>query len=227
MAFANSHLYLRISGHFGASATISDKWSSGLRLAIVGAEVPFSIPGLQTFCDAALAAVKTFHASGSTYVGTNTFLDDVSVARVGLDGKYNPADQMTTHSPTSPHAGTGTPYLPWNSAAVISLRTDYPRGYASNGRFYYPFIAQGMVPTTGRLSGTTVDQRVAAAKTLFEAINAAATAYAANMKIAVCSARGGRTAICHTIRSDERVDSIERRENQQPAIWHSATIAGA
>jgi hypothetical protein len=221
MVFPQAHLYFRINGTFGGNyASNSEKWSSGLRLGIVGADVPYDATNLQTFATTALANVRTFHSSASALVGSSCYIHDVTVARVGQDGKYLPLTQQTTIASQTPIAGSGTPDQPWSTAHVISLRTDNFRGYASNGRFYYPMLVGSLVQNNGRISPTVVDNRVNQARTLFNALNVAAAAYATNMRVVVASKTGNTQAIVHSLRADERLDSIERRENSGQTAWH-------
>lgn len=119
----------------------------------------------------------------------------------------------------------------WSSAHVISLRTAQPRGYASNGRCYYPGIGLPVLATTGRVAPADVVNRVTAFKTFLEAVNAATNTYAVGAKVCVMS-KGGmknsftpKTEYVTAIRADDRMDSIERRENDTPSTWQTLTIA--
>lgn len=226
MAFPQAHLYLRFNGSFGPSAeTNSEKWSSGLRLAVIGADVHYSPAALQTFANAVHTAASAFHNGTNSNTGSTTAFHNVTVARVGTDGKYLPAQQETTVSAGNPIFGSNLCDQPWNTAGVISLRTDNFRGYASNGRWYYPQTSGAIHALTGRVLGGSVDTRLALAKTLFNAINTAAQTYAENLRICVVSATGSTAAKVTSIRADERLDSIERRENAAPTVWHTQTIA--
>lgn len=224
MPYSNAHIYLRVMGHFGASASPVDYWSAGLRFAIVGADVPTSPGALQTFVDSCTTAFKTYHAVTSVGASTECFLTQLSAARVGPDGKYSPSTQLTVVNTFTPLPGGGTPMLPWSTAHVISLRTSIPRGYCSNGRFYYPAIAIGLSPGTGRMAPSVRNSINTAFKTCLDACNTAAAAYSTNMKCAVMSKVGpGLTALVTAIRADTRMDSVERRENKAAPDWGTPT----
>lgn len=226
MAFTNAHIYLRAGGHFGTSSSEQDEWSTGARFAIVGADVPYSESALQTFVDAAWTAFSALHSHTGTVAGNACFLDWTTAARVGMDGKYDPDTQDTKRHDGTALVGTATTFLPWNTAHVISLRTARPRGYASNGRMYYPATSIAITNTTGRITPSAVSGRVNQFKTLFDSLNVAAAVYATNMRLAVMSAVGaGQTALVNTIRADDRLDSIERREAELPSTWTTATLA--
>jgi hypothetical protein len=63
-------------------------------------------------------------------------------------------------------------------------------------------------------------------KTFLDAVNTAAGAYQTGARIVVASNVGvGDMAFVTAIRSDDRMDSIERRENDQPSQWSNATLA--
>lgn len=226
MPYPNAHLLLRASGHFGSGTTvIADKWSTGLRFGVVGADVSYSPGSLQTFVDAAWTAFLNLHSVVAVGAGNNCYLDATTVARVGLDGKYDPATQQTVRHDGPSTAGGGTPSNPWNTAHVISLRTAFPRGYASNGRMYYPCLSQSPASGTGRLTTAQVTARLASFKTLVESLNAAAATYSTNCRLMVYSSVGsGLSAKVTSLRADERLDSIERRENDIPANYSSVSI---
>jgi hypothetical protein len=65
---------------------------------------------------------------------------------------------------------------------------------------------------------------------MINAINAAAgTSLDPNLRIAVVGASGlsgpARNGYVDRVRCDNRVDSIERRENDQPSAWVEQTLA--
>jgi len=225
MAYDRSYLYLRIMGHFGTLTTFSDGWSVGLKLAnSSGAEAPTA--GFGGFLTGIKTAVQTFHQSAATFVGNAAYLDQLTLARVGADGRYNPEAQDTVfelYSPALP--GAGTTINPWSTALVSSLRTPRPRGVASNGRFYYPAGTVAVVNTTGRMSSANVTPYVTAAKVLFDAINAQGAALSPAVKIHVMSQKGaGVSANVISVRNDGRIDQQERRENNTPSTWTSASL---
>lgn len=226
MVYPHEHLLLRFNGHFPSSGTVLDRWSSGIRFGFPTIAPVYDVAKLQTFVNAAQAAANTFHGTVGAFTGSNCYLDNVSGAQIGVSGKYTPSTQLTVISPSTPTAGAGTAVLPWNSAMVISLRTAIPRGRGSNGRVYWPGLALSVSSSTGRVTSANVGTRITAAKTFFDALNTAANAYSAGMKAVVASAVGGGLITPVTaIRSDDRVDSIERRENDQPSAWTTATLA--
>jgi len=227
VAYDREAILLRIIGHFGSSATnFADYWSTGLRLAVVGGTSP-STGGLVTFLETISGPVQTFHQLAGAYVGNNCYIDELTAAHIGLDGKYASDFTETVRRPyTTPPPGGGTPTQPWNTAQVTGLRTLKKRGGASNGRMSYPALAATVTSTTGRVSQSTVQTRLTAMKTMYDAINAAAQTASSGLRIHVMSkVNNGWSAMVTDIRADGRLDSIERRENDQPVTYATAILA--
>lgn len=226
MAFTHRHLQIKLNGGLGGSvATPLDRWSTGFRIAVPGADIPLATPALQTLVNAIHAAAITLHGSSAVLAGTNVNFLNVTGARVGVDGKYDPAGQLTVVSTGVAQAGSGAANLPWTTALSIGLRTTAPRGYASNGRMYYPMLAAAVLANTGRISTTSVDSRLSLFRTFFNAVNTAANTYEAGAVVCVMSAVGsGTTNRVVSLRSDERLDAIERRENDQPVTYRTLAL---
>lgn len=226
MSFANIHLYVRLNGSFGSSAGVPvDKWSAGFRVGIPGTDIQLASPALQTFANAVHTAAATLTGTAGSFVGNTCYFQYVTVARIGTDGKYNPAGQLTTTSVGAPAAGAGSATLPWNTAHSFGLRTAAPRGYASNGRFYMPLLAAPLTAGTGRLNSTQVVNRITAARTFFNAVNVAANVYDPGAVVCVMSNVGtGKTERVISLRADERLDSIERRENDAAVTYQTIAL---
>lgn len=225
MVYNSTHVLLRFQGHFGGSSSVLDKWSAGVRLGIPGSGVVYDAAKLQTLVNSAATAANAFHAAALVAAGTTCFFDQVTGAQIGTTGRYTPDTQETIFSPYAPVAGAGTSVLPWNSASVISLRTGRPRGRCSNGRVYWPCLSMAIATATGRVSSANVTSRVSAAKTFLNALNTAGNLYQSGMRLVVASNVGlGDMAYVTSIRSDDRIDSIERRENDQPPVYNTQAL---
>lgn len=224
--YAHPHLVIRFGGHFGQAESIFDNWSTGLRLGHPAVATGYNATDLQDLVEAVSAALTTLHGNTSTGASTSCFLDWVTGARVGVNGKYDPATQETVRFDRTPFAGTGTAHLPFSTAMVCSLRTNFPRGYASNGRIYYPALSIALQDIYGTVDATKTLNRLNAFKTFLDAVNVAADAYETGTKVIVASGVApGRQAYVTSIRMDGRLDAIERRENDQPAEYQTATLA--
>jgi hypothetical protein len=180
---------------------------------------------LQTLVNSAQTAAIALHTTASTGTGTTAFLDQVSGAQIGVLGKYSPTTQQTVLSPVTVTAGVTSAIQSWNTSLVYSLRTAAPRGLASNGRVYWPCISATVDPATGRVTSSMVNARTAAFRTFINALNTAGSIYSAGMVVVVASAVGGGVIRPVTaIRSDARLDSIERRENGQVSTYTTVPI---
>lgn len=225
MPFPAAHTLIRAHGAFASSTTPIDGWSVGFRF---GSASPtgYSEAALQTFVNSAATAFATFHNLSGTLAGTSTYLLDVTGARIGTDGHYDPPTQQTLHASPAPlMGGQGTPVQPWSAALVCSLRTGRPRGYASNGRAYWPAVGATCQGNTGRILQTQVTTLLTGWKTLINALNTAANICEAGSQLRVFSQVGaGLSAPVTGLRADGRIDSIERRENALPAIYSTVTI---
>jgi len=229
VTYDRTSIKLRMIGHFGASGTASDYWSTGLRLAVVGG-ANVSTSDLTPFLETISGPISTFHSTATNYVGSACFLDELTAAHIGTNGKYVSSSEMTTRRVyTTPVTGGGSATHPWNTAMVTSLRTLQARGLASNGRMYWPALGMAVANTTGRVVQPTMDTYTANVKTMLDAINTAAQAYQSGLRIHVLgySPKTGNSwsAMVTSIRCDQRLDSIERRENQQPPIWTVKNLA--
>jgi hypothetical protein len=227
VTFDKAHYLLRLVGHFGTDEVNHlDEWSTGLRLAGT-TDVPIATAPLIPFLETISGAIATFHAMGSSLVGPNCYLDMLTIARIGLEGHYDPPFVSTIQRLYStPPAGGGAPTQPWSTALVTSLRTTKPRGYASNGRMYYPALAAIPDVGTGRETNNHVATYLTNVKAMFDAINAAAPVIRSDVRISVMSAVGSGLSLPATsIRADGRLDTQERRENKAPSVYSTKTLA--
>jgi hypothetical protein len=226
VVYPQEHILIRFNGWFGGGTYPgSDTWSAGLRMGLVSQAPAYDAAKLQTLVNACHTAAKALHSASGMGTGINCYLNQTTGAQIGVNGKYLPSTQQTIFSPIDPIAGVGTGALPWSTAMVYSLRTANPRGRASNGRVYWPAPSATIDITTGRITAAQVTSRLNAFKTFLNACNTAANTYWTNMKVVVASnVGGGEIQPVTSVRVDQRLDSIERRENNQPAVWQSVTI---
>lgn len=227
MTFENTHLLVKAIGHFGTVAVSNDTWSSGLRIANpTPAESPPNVDYTSFLADLA-PLYQSFHQNASTAAGSSCYIDELTLARIGPDGKYNPPEFVTNrHTYTVKPVGVGTPTGPWSQSFVYSLRTAIPRGYASNGRVYWPCLVPALDATTGRMNTATVAARLTPFKTLLDSINALTGAIQPGLAVCVMSRVGsGQTAYVTHVRADGRMDSQERRENDQVSVYQTVQLA--
>lgn len=228
MPYSREHVLVRINGIFGSTTNVRDRWSIGLRMASLSAVAPET--DFTAFLTAFHSDVAAFHAHADVGAGSTCYYTFLTAAKIGVDGKYSPKTQLTSrYDAPSAIAGSGTCDSPFSQAQVCSLRTALPRGYASNGRLYYPMThINGLIdPATGRIAPGVVAPLLARWKILIEAANTKFNAVlGVPLKVSVMSQVGsGTTAVVNSLRMDGRLDAQERRENDQPAVWSTTTIA--
>jgi hypothetical protein len=229
MSYEREHVYLRMLGHFGTSGSALDNWSTGLRLAVIGGS-PITTSDFTVFLESISSAIATFHSNTNVVAGSSCFLSELTAAPIGTDGFYPSKSTLTTRRPYAPViAGAGAGAQPWSTAIVTSMRTAAARGYASNGRMYWPAAGAAPDPASGRMGAATMDQYAIRVKTMLDAINTAAEVVQAGLRVHVMSQGGERggpqSQRVLSVRIDRRLDSIERRENKQVPTWHTATLA--
>lgn len=148
---------------------------------------------------------------------------------MGTNGRYTGTLQQTTERVlTQPFPGTGAGSGPWSQSCVTSLRTQKPRGLASNGRFYYPGVGLFVGNTTGLLDEGTCIGIATAGSALLSGLNAVAETTLEGAQVSVMS-QGGLsgppiTLPVTSVRVDGRLDHQERRENDLPSVYQSVDL---
>lgn len=225
MTYSSPYVYLRVLGHFGSSGTDKKEiWG-------VGMKIPFPLPGpseatLSAFLETCAVPISAYHSNSSVGAGNRAFLTELTGAFIGTDGKYVGGGlQSTQHYVLTPLAGAGTSVYNFTTACVLSLRTDKARGYASNGRIYWPAMALAIDTTSGMFSNTT--QVAIAAKTMLDGINGAAgSILGSGRQLAVMSNVGaGEHAFVRSVRVGSKQDRQERREKQIVELYEERLLA--
>lgn len=226
MTYSSPFVYTRILGTLGNVSTGVEQWGVGFKIPLGVAPSPAT---LTAFLQTISPAVVTFHTGSPIAVGTNVYAKQLTAAYIGTNGRYvGGGTQATTiyDIPSTP-AGAGTPTQPFSTAMVISLRTQFSRGLASNGRIYYPSLGSAVTATTGLWVSTVGTAWASAAKTLLDNINAAAASILnTSNRVSVMSNVGaGQTAPVTSIRCGLKPDRQERREKRLGENYQTAQLA--
>lgn len=226
MVYAEPYVYLRALGFFGTASTKREIWGVGFKFR--HPESPPTPEQLVSFLETASVPISTFHA-GAILAGSACFLEELTAAFIGTDGKYAGGGlQQTTRRPYgTPVQGTGTTNHPFSQSVVISLRTAVTRGPGSNGRLYWPATGVNVAGDSGVMAGATQGFIADEAKTLIDNLNAAKqSAMPATGGLSVMSNVGSGVAATVTgIRVGARLDAQERRERDLPENYVSRPIA--
>lgn len=226
MTYSSRFVQIRFLGYLGNNTSIPERWQAGLKLPL---GVSPSSSQLTSFLQAIKTPTTTFHTTAGNGVGSNVFFTEMTAAYIDTDGKYvGGGAQSTVHEPVvSQPTGAGSGTLPWSTSMVISLRTQFSRGLASNGRVYWPCLGLPVTATTGLWSTTAGTSWANSAKTWIDAINtAAASTLSTSQKISVMSQVGtGTLAPVTQVRCGLKPDRQERRERDLDEGYIYATLA--
>jgi hypothetical protein len=226
MAFTSPFVYLRAVGHLGSPGTKLEEWTVGFKLPQPGGTVPTA--SLTAFLDTVQTAFSVFHGSVNVKAGSSCFLDELQAAVIGVDGKYvGGGAQATVKRPYGAPIGGASPTIhSYSTALVYSLRTTLSRGYASNGRAYWPATSLVIDPSTGVVLPAATLLAAQTAATLLNSINQAADSVIAdNLGVWVMSNVGaGLSAPVTSVRVGGKPDSQERREKNLVELYSSAPV---
>lgn len=231
MSYALPFVKVTVEGHFGTSSTnIVEQWRAGFHLTKNGGVIG-GTSELTAFLTALITPTITFHNTSALASGTTTWIDAVSAAYIGTDGKYALGSlQSTTRVPLgTPSAGVGTQFAPFSQAMVLSLRSLLTRGPASHGRIYWPATALTVTSGTGVISSATVTAIRTAALTYLNAINTLASSnFGSGTNVGLVSNKGsGFQSPVTRVGIGQKMDSMESRERDIPEahIFGTLTIS--
>lgn len=206
----------KMNGHFGSSGTDKKEyWSAGLNIANPTGFTPTGTT-LTNFLTAVATPVTAFHSSSTVNAGAICFLDTLTAALIGTDGRYagGAAQSTTIYTYATPVAGVGAAAGPWSQAMAWSLRSAILRGPGSHGRCFYPATAINVTAATGTLSTVAQSNYLAVVLILINAINAAAVlnlATGSNVSN-VSPIGGGQRSPVTRVGIGARLDTQESRE---------------
>lgn len=229
MAYSQRFVLLRAHGGFGAATGSAEGWSVGWKIQAPG---PVITQAALTAFLSALAGnvIGSYHQSPTIQAGNQTFLNFLTAAYVGTDGKYvsGALQETTRYDYSTPVAGGGTPLHPWMIARAISMQTALGRGPGHQGRFYYPALAAPVTATTGQTPAIDALALAEASANMIKGINDAAAAHVPGTdKVSVMSNKGaGVSATVILVRVGRVLDRQARRQNDVPEAYQSFAVPG-
>lgn len=174
VTFADPYVYVRALGFFGTLTARVEEWGVGWKFPLVDGVLGVTSETIGALLETIDTSVMTFHQNSGLQAGSACFLEELTGAVVGTDGKYVGFEQETVHHPYgTPGAGASATIHPWSTAIAITHHSIFPRGKASKGRVYWPLTAQTMSGTTGTISLGNVTNIQTAYVALVESMNAA------------------------------------------------------
>ena len=118
--------------------------------------------------------------------------------------------------------GTGTQPLPFQSAAVISLRTALA-GASGRGRMYWPATGMALVTTTLRPLNTLVTSVLSGAKTYLSGIQTDIDVTLDGVALGVWSRKLADINVVNQLQMGDIVDTQRRRRDQLIETYQSST----
>jgi hypothetical protein len=231
MPYPVVHVKVNAEGHFGTSPTnIVEHWQAGFHITKNGGVIG-GTSELTSFLTNIRTAVTTFHASATLNAGNICYLDALSGAYIGTDGKYalGPLQTTTRVALTTSTPGGGVSTNSWATAIVLTLRSALTRGPGSHGRIYWPSTGAAVQSTNGVLADVTVNSIAANASTMLNAINAvAATNWGTGTNIGLVSPKGsGFQSPVTRVGIGHKIDHMESRERDLPEahVFAALTLA--
>lgn len=208
MPYTQPHGYLTI---LGDAYSGTEEWQVGLRL---DGTTPPTTAQLESIDSAVTAFLQTGNLSfplGRRYIGLKWAPQDVN-------GRYpdgEDAVEWFRPTPLSGGASGGYPQI----ALVLSLRTARARGYASNGRMYFPSAA---TPTAGdgRITLANAEAVAAAGATLIASI----ALVGLGEPVVMSTVGAGRTEPITGVRVGRVMDTQRRRRNQIPEEYTATVV---
>jgi hypothetical protein len=233
MTYARPFVKVNVEGHFGASVAPGfEQWQAGFHVSSVGGG-SFDPVNLLSFLTAIAPAIQTYHSTAVVGAGTNAYVDSLSCAYIGIDGKYvlGSLQPTTRYFYPGPFANSGTAVGPPSQSLCITLRSLRLRGPASHGRLYWPALAVGAVASTGQINPTNQGLIATAAQTMFNAINVQASAkFGAGSNVCLVSNVGaGTESLVSSVGIGLKLDHMESRERNLPEqhAMRSLTVTAA
>lgn len=229
MPYTTSHALLRAEGSLGASAT-AETFSFGWRIPTSGLNPP-TTTDLEDFLAALETPLKNFFTGAAISAGGQAAVRALSVAILGIDGRYTGDGAQTTTRLvfTTPAFGVGSGSTPWSTAVAVSHKTAIARGRGSRGRIFVPALGLAPDQDTGSYTVSQQTNYNTAAKTFYDAINTQAASHlGSTVGIAVMSSVGaGTTQKVLTISMGRRPDRQERRENSVQENYSFVSLSSA
>lgn len=165
MTFPNAHLYL--TAHWITAGVTGETGQFGLRF-------DSTAPATQTLVDACKGAVQTMWTASTSAIYPDYQLQFLRLASIGTNGNYVPGTIAYDGIYTSPPVGGGVTTItrfPIQVAHVATLLTAMPRGQASHGRVYLPYL-DDTIQSNWQWQLATTNSRMNTFSAMLTALNA-------------------------------------------------------
>jgi hypothetical protein len=226
MAFDKEHIYFTFGGHSAsnASTTSPEIWQCGVRYcpnnAGLGVEDTFHTWSL----DDAATAVATWFQQVTMYFASDTRLDWVKAARIGVAGHYMEEPRIKVFTPYIQGGGGSAQLLPLQVSVAVTLDTGKTIGRAKRGRIYLPPMSLVARTLTSAALGQTNQQNMCdGTKNMLAAVQGEISQFEQEYKLAVMSNIGtGSHNFVTKVEVGSIVDTQRRRRNQIKETYYGA-----
>lgn len=185
---------------FGDAYNGAELWQTGVRLVGAGAPTTAAFEAVDAGVAIFLATPNLGFSQGFRYTGLKWSPQDVN-------GRYPDGQDAIDWLRPAPIAGAGQGAYP-QICLVLSLRTGRSRGYASNGRMYWP-SAQTLDTGQGKIpDARTLDVAVAGAELMADISRSGMGTPAVMSTVGT-----GRTEVVTATRVGRVMDTQRRRRN--------------
>jgi len=212
MTYPNAHLYL--TAHWITAGATGEVGQFGLRY-------DSTAPASQTLVDACKGAVQTMWSASTSAIYPDYQLQFLRLAAIGTDGKYVPGTIAYDGIYTSPVPGGGVTTItrfPLQVAQVVTLLTAMPRGQASRGRVYLPYL-DDTIQSNWQWQLATTNSRVNTFSAMLSTLNTTLpgplTVFSKGTKAAPTT--GAKHAVTQ-VQAGTRPDVQRRRANRQVEV---------
>jgi hypothetical protein len=228
VAYPSAFVKVNIEGTFGPNATsVIERWSAGFHVGGPSLIAPDGTT-LLAFLTAIAPTVSAYHTTASSLVGNSTWLQSLSAALIGTDGKYAAGSLQATTRYTYgvPVAGANASTGPYSQAIVWTLRSLILRGPASHGRLYYPSTAVAINSSTGTMTTAQATTIATSAKAVLDKVNTEASLRIGTGAGAflVSPVLSGRQAPVTKVGIGLRLDAMESRERSLAENYQFANL---
>lgn len=206
MPFPNEHIYFTV--HWLTYGT-GETGQFGLRF-------DNTAPLTQAMVNACATPVQTMWSSAGAGIEDGYRLTFLRAAKIGTDGKYLPGSVSLDYTYSNPPVGGGGITIaryPLQTALATTLTTAIPRGQASKGRIYLPWINQAL-GSDYLFPLTQANSRSAAVATMLTALNVQLGPLCVFSKGTKTSTAGAKHVVTG-VKTGRRPDVQRRRAKQQ------------
>lgn len=227
MTFDRRH----VLAQWGGTLPGGEIWSNSLRLCSSSTGAAADVPThgeMVSWCEGpAKDALAAFHTNGTAYIANNARLVYLKMNVVDMSGHYTDQNTVEYEWTSPPYGGSSSSAIPpLQICQVVSLTTEFSRGYAHRGRFYLPLPTSLPDPATGLISAAAAMSVATAAATFVEDLaDEPGLDLPTGLRVCVMSRHGtGATNLVTGVEVGRVLDTQRRRRNALVEEYQHAAV---